>query len=342
MDVSLFHKDVNFRLLHFVTHTRGFALFYNTYLMKRFVVVPHSSHNTMCDVMIYDGPSSRSQLLNANINTEGRLQYKSTLFCIAVYFKNIIAPYRQQNCLNISVIQEKIGEHNRIISKGEDAVIFPFDFCNHLGNLNHALMFETEGMYVNIQFQTFQYTGNTEAGCYLGGIVFYTSETDQWFGPFCGEFGMSLLAQKGLTFGSHLVYSYIYLFTESTHQRITFEIKLKGEKCVGIINPCGLKEQPYKEYTVRYTFMHDSASIAFNNDSSGVCMHIQHFLERLTEKECRYEYDSFFRGIVLNASATVYFDKFQAQRCMDCSSAAGLQIYEIFDLPWSVNWAPDN
>ena len=143
---------MNFRVLHFVTHTNGFAFFYNTYLMKRFVVVLHSSENTVCDLMIYDGPSSRSQLLNANINNEGRLQYKSTLFCIAVYFKSIIPPYTEQNCLNVSVIQEKNVEHNRITSSGEDALIISFDFYNRLGNLNHAILFEAEGMYVNIQF----------------------------------------------------------------------------------------------------------------------------------------------------------------------------------------------
>ena len=145
---------------------------------------------------------------------------------------------------------------------------------------------------------------------------------------------MSLLTQRGLTFGSHFVYSFIYMFTKSTHQRIMLEMRLKSEKCVGIMNPCDIKDQEYKEHILIWSRTHNTANIYFDDANYGTCVHVQYFAERLTEKKCNCDQYS-FEGAVLNANTTVYYDKFQAQRCMNCSSAAVLQMYELFDLAFT-------
>ena len=163
--------SAEYHLLHFISHTEGYIHFYRTFIFSRFVV----RIAPVCNVRIYDGPSSKSSLLKANIHKQGGLQYSSTLYVIAVYFTNIhkSSPHTLPRCMHLSVIQENITVNRINISKDVPYTLH-FNFNPNVGNVYHKLLFQvSQQMYVNIQLKPFEYIGSTEYECYLSGIMFF-------------------------------------------------------------------------------------------------------------------------------------------------------------------------
>ena len=347
------------QLLHFISHTRGYIFFYRTAMMLRFVVTVRSAN--VCDVMIYDGPSSKSPLIKANTDEQGRRQYFSSLHFIAMYSKAIIASQNHVNsCIHISHSQETI-KIKRINVSNDTPYTSQIKFHPNSGNVFHKFLFDTSQAYVNIQLQPFEYIGSTEGECYLSGIIFYSVQTYQAYGPFCGELGMNILTEKGLTFGSHTVVMLMYIFVENVDREISFGINVKSEPCAGFINRCdfykislsndnmhmdwflrvniskdhfnGFKhytcEDP-KSPTVSKSPVTDKRTIGIevNNSKPDACYHIQYLSGQ--DKQCLLEYSA--SSNVMNVSVSTYYDHYQVNRCHN-SSGTALRIYPLYFRP---------
>ena len=82
--IALQEWNLNLQLLHFVSYSRGLVFFYNTLLSSRLLVLM-SNNNTECDVLIYDGSSSKSALLK--VSGETSIQVHSLLY-ICVFLQH--------------------------------------------------------------------------------------------------------------------------------------------------------------------------------------------------------------------------------------------------------------
>ena len=325
---QMLNKHINLHAFHFTTHANGLILFYNTHIMMTFIVTLLSEKESIeCDTMIYDGPSSKSPLLKAHVNNEGRLEYTSTLFFMAVYFRHMPTA-NVPDCLNISDIKRTATSSPINITKPETLSL---KFVPSMTNIFNTLLFKVSGFSMNIQLQNLQYIGSTEAACYLGGIIFVSRETNRSFGPLCGEFGMSLLIQKGLTFGSHTVAMVLYSFAESV-QVLSVGIRVKREQCIGIINPCELAPGEYKNHTVTSTGR-NKVALSVDNRNTGTCFHIQHFFNTLESKDCRCRFTGLSKENVFHAAASMYFNQYQIQGCINCPGAARLLVIVAVNNP---------
>ena len=352
-----------FYLLRFISHhTEGYVYFYRTIIISRFVVRVTSD----CNVKIYDGPSSKSPPLKANIDKQGRGHYTSTLHVIAVYFTNIQeSSHTLPRCIYLATIQENITV-NRINISRDIPYTLMFNLNTNRVNVYHKLLFQVpQKMHVNIQLKPFKYGGSTEYECYLSGILFVATQAYQMYGPFCGELGMNILVEKGLTFGSHTVFMLIYKFAESVYRQTSFGINVKSEFCVGFINPCNIfislpsycvsidwfvginmsnnhfnQFQCYNCSNSRYsrtTFLDPitlrkvpkTVGIEVDNTKADTCYHIQYFSTTLQDKECLLEFSG---ENVMNVTMNTYFDHYQAKRCHNCSGLA-LRTYPLLYKP---------
>ena len=189
--------------LEFAGQSIGYVFFYTTNIVSQFVVKLKKEKKN-CDVIIYDGPSSKSQSLTPVISDEATLQYISSLFCIAAHFKNIITTFSGALCIdaiNVSIVREKTKKDSYNVS-AKRPLDLTLHFNNKKGNVFQKIQFKVSENFLNIKLHSFYYRGSTEVNCYLGGVVFSEIETTNLHEPYCGEYGMSLITQKGLTFGS--------------------------------------------------------------------------------------------------------------------------------------------
>ena len=225
--IVLQQSNLNLQLLHFVSYSSGFIFFYNTWLSSN-ILVSMSNNSTECNALIYDEPSSQSVLLKAGINHQGRLQYKSSLYFISVYFSNIVAPYVEPSCFQATSILEDT-EPTRFRITSDKPLNIPLRLGSTTRNIYHKLKFQTLSKNVNIKLQQFKYTGSNEAGCYFGGIVFFLSRKPVFFssrkptkkyGLFCGEVGQSPSQWKRSQFGTTACdYDSIFICQSSTFSR---------------------------------------------------------------------------------------------------------------------------
>ena len=352
------------QLLHFISHTEGYVHFYRAVIFLRFVVSVRSD----CNVKIYDGPSSKSPPLKANLDKQGHLQYTSTLYFIAVYFTNI---HKSSNtlprCIYLSFIRENITIRRINISRDVPYTLH-FNFNPNGVNIYHKFLFLVpQKMYVNIQLKPFKYAASTEDECSLNGIIFYALQANLSYGPFCGELGMNILMERGLTFGSHTVFILIYSFAESVYRQTSFGINVKGEFCAGFLNPCnyfkqvssdmirkerifwpwflgmntsnkqfdGLKEYyncRSKSFRGRIPkTVPRTVGINVDNTKADTCYHIQYFSTTLQGKECLFEYSG---ENAMNVTVSTYFNHYQAERCHNCSGMV-LRTYPLLYKPAS-------
>ena len=141
--------DLNLQLLHFISYSNGLVFFYNTRLSRKILVLM-SNNSRVCDVLIYDGPSSRSALLKARINHQRRLQYKSTLYFTSVYFSNMAAPYVQPSCFQvISIFEDTKPTIFHITS--DKPLHMPLNFDSTTRNIYHKLEFQSLSKNVNVK-----------------------------------------------------------------------------------------------------------------------------------------------------------------------------------------------
>ena len=335
--------DLNLQLLHFISYSNGLVFFYNTWLSRKILVLM-TNNNTVCGVLIYDGPSSRSALLKASINHQGRLQYKSTLYFITVYFSNIAAPYVEPSCFQATSIFEDT-EPTIFHITSDKPINMPLNFDSTIKNIYHKLEFQTPSKNVNVKLQQFKYTGSNEAGCYLGGILFFSSRNPTTkYGPFCGELGQSLLSGKGLSLGPQPVTMILYLFADRVHSRaILFELSVKREPCIVIGNPCyavphrnkmtpetaALHKDGYTSNRFRGT---NAVVIALDveivQSNPSLCYHMQHFMQTYHDEACVVQVMYFLLQKTLQVTVNMYYDRYQAQRCSNCSTSY-MKVYPL-------------
>ena len=326
-------KNLELQLLHFVGHVHGFVFFYNTNITMQVLVIQQSLvERADCEAMIYDGPSSKSQLLAGTIDNQGRLEYKSSLFCIAVYFKDFTASNTKEDCINVSTIQHRNMKTNRYLLNTSQDMNLTLMLEAATKNIGHNLVFKVRKRYVKIQLEAFDYIGSTEAGCYFGGIVFISHNTDRASGPFCGEFGMSLLSYKGLTFGSCIVTMAVYLFAHGS-PRMFLRIRVHNEQCAGFINPCDLKPGFYKALRYRIIdFKSNVLGLGFG-EIAGSCIHIQyiHVLDAKHNEMCGTYYMGRRKAIVdyREAIVNMHYDRYQVQKCPNCFNNVRLKTYRL-------------
>ena len=201
---------------------------------------------------------------------------------------------------------------------------------------------------------------------------FFDTQTHQGYGPFCGELGMHILMEKGLTFGSHTVFMLIYSFVESIYRQTSFGINVKGAFCAGFTNPCNFfitLSVPSRGIRVDRIFGVNMTNNQFNgfqyynctdirnilairnntdpitlrvvprtvvievdNTKADTCYHIQYFPTTLQDKECLLEYSGLSRENVMNVTVSTYSDHYQAERCHKCSGRV-LRTYPLLYKP---------
>ena len=84
----------------------------------------------------------------------------------------------------------------------------------------------------------FEYIGNTEAGCYLGGIVIRSNNAWPPIGPLCGEVGRLIFEDKrldGVTLSSHKASLIIFLYS-GQNSKLLLDITFSSDQCQGIQN----------------------------------------------------------------------------------------------------------
>ena len=324
--------NLNLQLLHFVSYSSGFVFFYNTQLSKRFLV-RMSNNSTECNVLIYDGPGTRSPLLKATINHQGRLQYKSTLYLIAVYFVNITASYAQQDCFEVHILSNDTTEPTKLLITSDEPLNMSLKFSSIKRNVYHKLEFQTSSNNVNVKLQPFTYTGRSEAACYLGGIIFFSSHrTDEVYGPFCGELGENFLSINGLSLSPQPVTMILYLFADRVHsQVISFGLIVKNEPCIGILNPCNMKTSTESDgVTIYKNHNFVKMEIDFDNRQidKGLCYNIQLSLQTYRDEACVVVVTSGFLEKMLQVAASMYYDRYQARRCSNCTHS-NMKVYRF-------------
>ena len=318
-------SNFNLQLLHFVSYSSDFVYFLNTQLSKRFLItMPNSS--TECDALVYDGPSTKSPLLKTSISHQGRHQYKSTLYFISVYFNNIITSYVKTDCLDVDILSKDTTKPRKLLITPDESLNVSLRFDVMKRNIYHKLEFETSSKNVNIKLHPFKYRGSNEAGCYLGGIMFFSSsKRNKVYGPFCGELGQNFLSGNGLSLDPQPVTMIIYLFADRLHsQMMSLGLNVKTEPCIGIINPRNIKTpQKSDGITINKHGKVILISIDFNNNQNdaSLCYYIQLFLETYQDNANLLLMMSGTMEETLQVTVNMYYDRYQAQRCINCTKS---------------------
>ena len=320
----------NIHTLHFISYKNISIFFYNTYVFLRFVV-ELSNKTSGCDALIYDGPSSRSPLLTDPINNQSNRQYISTLSCISVHFRHIATLLTDLQCINIYLKKESIPTGHMRIDSNQ---IIRVSLGSHQHNTYKKLAFSSpHNTFVNIQFESFHFIGNTEAGCYFGGIVFIVLHPRKRnaYGPLCGQYGLSHLRDKGLTFSSHTVYVFIFLYANSG--QMSFVMNVASNQCEGIINPCEIPTGTYKRRhhtLIRKQGDKNHIFIKMNDTSEKTCLHIQHiFDDNIRSKTCIIRMSNTNQEADLYVKAELIHTDAPSSICTKCSNIICTSIYQV-------------
>ena len=321
--------EYNLHTLHFISYKNISIFFYNTYVYLRFVV-EQSNKTSDCSALIYDGPSSRSPLLTGKGNSQSNLQHISTLSCISVYFRHV-ATLLDPQCITIYLKRESVRPGHMNIGSNKTIRL-------SLGSDKHntylKLVFSAQNnTFVNIQFESFQFIGNTEAGCYFGGVLFTVAHPGKEYkhGPLCGQYVLSLLRDKGLTFSSHTVYVVIFLYANSGH--MSFVMKVTSSQCEGIINPCELKTGTHKHMhhtVIRKQGDTNYIHIKMNDISQYKCLHVQHFFNNnIHSKLCIIQMSNTNQEAGLHVKAELFHNDAPSLTCGTCSNILGTRIFQV-------------
>ena len=187
----------------------------------------------------------------------------------------------------------------------------------------------------------FVYTGNTEAGCYLGGIVIlpYTHPHPNPYvkkrslppiGPLCGEVGRLIFEDErldGLTLGSYRADIIIFLFSGQS-STLELDIIFSNDKCEGIPNvldyfPSG------ESYHLNYADVHLgydrwfelTVSLSLTQAETQACVKMQNFIDSVFS-------DSF----TLERSITKYSETYLQRYSVDIKMACYKR--DCFDPFW--------
>ena len=233
------------------------------------------------------------------------------------------------------------NEPTKLRITSDEPLNMPMTFDSSAGNIYYKLEFQTPNKNVNIKLQVFKYTGSTEAGCYLGGIVFSSSKKCVIkYGPFCGELGQNILSGKGLSLGLLPVTMILYLIADRIHsQAMSFELSVKNEPCIATENPCKTMTSPKtvkwqgwqvwvgamrqeESHTIQRTYDGNFFINLYNTQRHvGICYHIQHFMQTYQDEACVIRVVFLYMEKTLQATVNMYYERYQAQRCSNCTKS---------------------
>ena len=138
------------------------------------------------------------------------------------------------------------------------------------------------GKFLNVKMSRFTYTGNTEAGCYLGGIIILPDGRPP-IGPLCGEVGRLIFEDNrlnGLTLGAHTAEIIVFLFS-GQNSNLLLDMRVSSDKCEGVTN---FNFDTYIGKSVSFTSLHYEYNWILLSDivmSPNGCVKLYYFSDSL-------------------------------------------------------------
>ena len=223
--------------------------YYNTYIWNQMSIVAQNINCSEERALIYDGPSRKSKLLGEIQQTRAETYgFISSLSIISIYFINSFP-----KCFNISASTVRRPTTGQLVGiSATETMSLKCHYKMQTENIFKQIQIQAPlGEFINIKMSRFVYTGNTEAGCYLGGIVILPADYIEALpgpysfsaslppiGPLCGEVGRLIFEDSrldGLTLGSHKADIIIFLYSGQI-SRLELNIIFSSDKCEGIPN----------------------------------------------------------------------------------------------------------
>ena len=273
------------------------VLYYNTYVWKRFQIMIYQKNcsSVVSKVFVYDGPSRKSKLLRETTSQEVAtpVAIKSSLSIIAVHFLDAVYD-TSSVCFNTSVLSIDIDMKNNLLpvklGLGKRKLLGMRLSATEENVLRVISIQALPDNFINIKMSKFLYTGNTEAGCYLGGIFIYLYDRPG-IGPLCGEVGRTIFEDgrlDGLTLGSRRAFLIIFLFS-GENSRISGDFILSVDECEGIPNPCDvllLKRRLIGQH-IDLEYMGPKNLMMRVKARESMCFKMQFFFDTAARKDCQ-------------------------------------------------------
>ena len=210
--------------------------YFNTYIWDQLSIIMQNMNCSKESVLIYDGPNSKSKLLGELKQPHAEIYtFISSLSIISIYLLD--SPLSK--CFNISVFtikQQPTGQLLKVPAAEEKSVKKHYE-REPESIINQFQIQVPLGEFINVKMRQFVYTGNSEVGCYLGGIVILPTNKPP-IGPLCGEVGRLIFEDSrldGLTLGSHNADIIIFLYSGQIG-KLLIDIIFSSDKCEGIPN----------------------------------------------------------------------------------------------------------
>ena len=215
--------------------------YYNTYIWNQISVVLQNINCSEERVLIHDGPSLKSKLLGELQKTNVEIYtFISSLSILSIYFIDT----HFSKCFTISVsIFERPNTGQLVNISATETMSMELRYAIRTEHIYNQFQIQVPfDEFINIKMSRFVYPGNTEAGCFLGGIVILPDASPDTgpfppIGPLCGEFGRVIFEDTrldGLTLGSYKADIIIFLYPEKI-STLELDIVFSGDKCEGII-----------------------------------------------------------------------------------------------------------
>ena len=284
-------SDLHFNVQHLYIRMNNVEMnvfYYNTYIWKQLKAIIHGENCSATRVLAYDGPSSKYKLLG-DLQLQDAVIFSSFLYILSIYIMQQPSVFPAAVCYNITVssIEHPIQTQNLNIISMEK---IHFEAAS-VNTLKVIYIEVPEDKFINIKMTNFEYTGNTEAGCFLGGVVIHDDGKPK-LGPLCGEYGRLIFEDDrlgGLSLSSNIAVIYIFLFSEE-NASILLDMIIASDECEGIPNPKEIfMERRYVGKHIEY--WHSWININYGRvllkiSPKITCVKIQNFHDAISDKSC--------------------------------------------------------
>ena len=263
---------------------------YNTYIWNQLLV---TIQNINCTegmiILIYDGPNSKSKLLGELPRFHAEtVALESSLSIVSMYFMFKLFPVRSL-CFSFSVdVRQRFVPEILFEAPSTDMTVLKRNYKARNENVLKKFRITVPvHKFINIKINQFEYTGNTEAGCYFGGMVI-KSVQGETTGPLCGEVGRRIFEDNrldGLSLSSNTADIFIFLYS-GQHASMLFDMIISSDTCEGLANH-------HSHYFGRYVTVINTLSspdpfiahyllTAFSMPSHG-CVKFQYFIHSILQ-----------------------------------------------------------
>ena len=283
--------------------------FYNTYILNKISIVIQNNRCSENRALVYDGPNSRSKLLGeSQRNPDGRDTFNSSVSIISIYLLG--SPLK--TCFNITAYIYSVKQQATRQYEEAFKTTFKRSYGLEAENIfEHIEISVPIPYFINIKMNRFIYTGYTEAGCYLGGIVILN---DNWppIGPLCGEVGRLIFEDKrldGVTLNSNKASLIIFLYSGQS-SKLLLDIIFSSDKCQGIQNlrdyyPVHHKyadrELQRGMFMIHRKFTYSDYVLYFDKTSPiAKCLKVQNFIDSVITNTRRIRTELFMTGNLAN------------------------------------------